>query len=204
MNPADATTTLDLIRHGLPEGGSRYRGRIDDPLSETGWRQMREAVGDHCPWQAIISSPLQRCRAFAEELAARHALPLTIDERLQEIGFGSWEGLTKAEISADDPARLQRFYTDPVANRPPGAETLAAFRARVSAALEEVLQAHRGEHVLIVGHAGQIRMSLAWLLEIPDQALFRIQVGNADITRFQIDERHGLRLAKLLYHAGAL
>ena len=34
-------TTIDLIRHGEPVGGRRYRGgRMDDPLSEKGWAQM--------------------------------------------------------------------------------------------------------------------------------------------------------------------
>jgi len=31
------TTTIDLLRHGEPVGGKRYRGQIDDPLSEKGW-----------------------------------------------------------------------------------------------------------------------------------------------------------------------
>ena len=32
---------LDLIRHGEPEGGVKYRGSLDEPLSTTGWQQMR-------------------------------------------------------------------------------------------------------------------------------------------------------------------
>ena len=63
-------TTIDLIRHGEPVGGSKYRGQTDDPLSEKGWEQMRAAVGDHRPWEAILTSPLARCRAFAEKLAS--------------------------------------------------------------------------------------------------------------------------------------
>ncbi|MEK6748901.1 MAG: histidine phosphatase family protein, partial [Pseudomonadota bacterium] len=39
------TTVVDMIRHGEPVGGKRYRGHRDDPLSDIGWRQMREAVG---------------------------------------------------------------------------------------------------------------------------------------------------------------
>ena len=66
------TTTLDLLRHGEPVGGSRYRGQTDDPLSDKGWAQMRDAVGDVHPWDHIITSPLSRCSDFAHELAARH------------------------------------------------------------------------------------------------------------------------------------
>jgi len=50
---------------------------------------MRQAVGENCPWQAIASSPLSRCADFARELAARHGLPLEIDARLIELGFGA-------------------------------------------------------------------------------------------------------------------
>ena len=42
-------TTIDLIRHGEPVGGRKYRGQIDDPLSDKGWTQMRQAVADHKP-----------------------------------------------------------------------------------------------------------------------------------------------------------
>ena len=87
-------TTIDLIRHGEPVGGSKYRGQTDDPLSEKGWAQMRAALVGHQPWEVVVTSPLVRCRAFAEELAARLALPLEVDARLMEIGFGEWEGRT--------------------------------------------------------------------------------------------------------------
>jgi len=204
LNPSSATTTLDLIRHGIPEGGRRYRGWVDDPLSEKGWAQMRAAVGERCDWDAIVSSPLRRCRAFAEELAARHGLPLTIDERFKEVGFGSWEGRTKAEVSADDAQRLLRFADDPVSARPEGAEPLDSFRQRIGAALEDVLAHHRGERVLIVGHAGMIRMCIAWTLDLPDRSLYRIQVGNADITRLKFVEEAGYRLPQLHFHAGVL
>ena len=63
-------TIIDFIRHGEPVGGRAYRGHnIDDPLSEKGWQQMRTAVADHCPWSQLISSPLLRCKDFANELA---------------------------------------------------------------------------------------------------------------------------------------
>ena len=98
------TTTVDLLRHGEPVGGSRYRGQTDDPLSDKGWTQMRTAVGDAHPWDHIVSSPLCRCSDFARELVARHALPLTLDPRLMELGFGAWEGRT-----ADAMERVKRL-----------------------------------------------------------------------------------------------
>jgi alpha-ribazole phosphatase len=159
--------TLDLMRHGEPVGGRRYRGQTDDPLSEQGWAQMRAACGLIAPWSRIVTSPLLRCRAFAEELAAQRGLPLYFENRFKEIGFGVWEGKTALDIEREAPGTLVRFKTDPLHKRPDGAEPLADFYARVAAGLGEILAHHDGEHVLVVCHAGVIRMALAYALESP-------------------------------------
>ncbi|MCL5061296.1 MAG: alpha-ribazole phosphatase family protein [Candidatus Thermoplasmatota archaeon] len=190
------TTTLDLMRHGEPVGGRRYRGQIDDPLSEKGWAQMRAAVGDAAPWTRIVSSPLLRCRAFAESLADRHGLPLALDARLKEVGFGEWEGKSAAEIEQAAPGTLARFKADPVNARPAGAEPLPTFHARVAAALDDLLAQHAGQHVLLVGHAGVMRMALAWALRIPLEHAYRIEVASASLTRLRF-ENGG---ASLVFH----
>ena len=69
-------TTVDLLRHGQTEGGQKFRGALDDPLSSLGWKQLRISVGDYLGWQVIVSSPLIRCAAFAKELAERLDLSL--------------------------------------------------------------------------------------------------------------------------------
>jgi len=194
------TTTLDLMRHGEPVGGRRYRGQIDDPLSEKGWAQMQAAVGESVPWTQIVSSPLLRCRAFAESLADQHGLPLTLDERLKEVGFGVWEGKSAAEIEQEAPGILVQFKADPVNARPAGAEPLTDFHARVAAGLEDVLAQHAGRHVLLVGHAGVMRMALAWALHIPLENAYRIEVASASLTRLRFDAGR----ASLIFHGGNL
>lgn len=201
---ADAVTIVDLIRHGEPVGGSKYRGQIDDPLSDKGWRQMRDAVADHCPWNSIVSSSLSRCSAFAKELSLRHDLPLNVDDRLKEIGFGEWEGKTKDEISSVDAEILQRFYNNPIEHRPPGAETLSAFETRVVSAWNDVLKTHSGEHVLLVGHAGVIRVVMCHVLKCPVESMFHIYVANASITRIRVDGSGDNAMASLMFHDGQL
>lgn len=197
-------TTIDLLRHGEPVGGRRYRGQIDDPLSDKGWRQMREAVAGHSPWDVVVSSPLSRCRAFAEELAGQHDMPLSFDERLMEIGFGDWEGRTADDITADNPEALKRFYRDPVTHRPQGAEKLADFHQRITAAVNAVLEQHAGKHVLVVGHAGMMRMIMSQALEIPVENMFRLYVPNAAVTRIEYSHDDNHCLPRLLFHAGSL
>ena len=192
-------TLIDLIRHGEPVGGQKYRGQIDDPLSEKGWQQMREKLAGHSPWQSVISSPLSRCRAFAEELSARHQLPLAVDNRLKEVGFGAWEGKTAVQLIEEDPDQVKRFKADPVNQRPAGAEPMKAFYQRVAAALDEIIQRHHQQHVLIVCHAGVIRMVLAHVLHIPLINAYRIEVANAALTRIAVDLSGN---GRLVFHNG--
>ena len=197
-------TTIDLIRHGEPVGGKRYRGHIDDPLSEKGWAQMRSAVADHHPWDAIVCSSLSRCRDFAEELAARHALPVNADARFMEIGFGDWEGRTAAELIENDPQALYRFWSDPVNNTPPNAETLADFETRVLNGWNEVVKNNHGQRVLLVGHAGVIRMIVSHVLDMPLDRMFRLQVALAGLSRIEVEGEGSTALPRLVFHAGQL
>jgi alpha-ribazole phosphatase/probable phosphoglycerate mutase len=199
-----SSTIIDVIRHGEPVGGRKYRGKIDDLLSEKGWAQMRGAVGEYAGWQQIVSSPLLRCVAFAQELAHKNTTPLLIEPRLQEVGFGDWEGKTSAEITAADSSLIFNFKRDPVAHRPANAEPIADFYQRVSTAWDELAQQFCGQHVLIVAHAGVIRMMLAHVLGMPPEHVYRIQVGSAAITRFSIERRDGASHSNLLFHDGVL
>jgi alpha-ribazole phosphatase/probable phosphoglycerate mutase len=197
-------TIIDLIRHGEPVGGRRYRGGTDDPLSEKGWNQMWAAVGDNRAWQQIVSSPLLRCSEFAHELGRKLDIPVHIDERLAELGYGEWEGKTPAEITAHDPDLLLRYRRDPLNNRPSGAEELENFALRVSAAWGQISEQQHGRHVLVVAHAGVIRMIMAQVLAMPRSHLFRIQVGNAAISRFTVEGVGEDAFASLIFHDGRL
>ncbi|GGE64891.1 hypothetical protein GCM10011533_16590 [Streptosporangium jomthongense] len=199
---AESTTVFDLIRHGEPEGGPMYRGSRDDPLSTTGWQQMRAAITEADHWDAIVSSPMRRCVHFARELADRYQIHLHTDERLREINFGEWEGRTAEEVMASDGERLSRFWADPVGNSPPGGETTADFNRRVVESWHHWQQELAGTKILIVCHGGVIRMIVADTMNIPLEHAFsglttpyacrsRIQVNISDHGRFQSLVAHG-------------
>jgi len=195
---------VDLIRHGEPVGGKKYRGQLDDPLSDKGWRQMRQAIEGHQPWDAIYSSDLSRCAEFANEVATHLNLPLSLHAEFREIGFGEWEGKTAAQLQAEDEETLFRFWSDPLNNRPPGAEALLDFQSRIVSAWTEVISQNQYEHVLVVGHAGMMRMIISHVLRMPIDAMFRIDVPNAGITRIRIDGEGEQQLPRLVFHAGNL
>ena len=194
MSLQQQETRVELLRHGEPVGGRRYRGQLDDVLSERGWAQMWAAVGDRSDWQQIVTSPLQRCHAFAAALGELHQLPVQEEARFAEIGFGEWEGKTRAELEQLVPGQVGRFLSDPVTSRPPGAEPLDAFIARVQAGFDALLAACAGQSVLVVAHAGVIRAVMASVLQIPPAAMYRINVANAGITEIRTDRERSFSL----------
>lgn len=181
-------TQIDIIRHGEPEGGRRYRGHgIDDPLSKTGWQQMWNAIPESPPWDHIISSPLLRCLKFSEALADSMGIQFSVNDNLKEIGFGAWEGRTPDDIKNNEGDALERFLSDPVNNRPPGAEALEDFTTRIWSVYEEVAEQYRGQHVLIVAHAGVVRAITSKVLGMPlDDVYSRLKVEYAAIATTRI------------------
>lgn len=194
-------TIVDLLRHGEPIGGRRFRGQTDDPLSEHGWRQMRDALGDTVPWQHIVSSPLQRCSAFAQSLADKHGLSVCLEPRFKEIAFGAWEGYTPEEVQQWDGERYRLYRDDPSAFMPAGSEPMPEFVARVIQAWEALLIAQQGRHVLVVCHAGVIRAVLGHVLGVSPEKLFRIQIEYASISRFKLADNQP---PSLVFHGSSL
>ena len=179
---------LDFIRHGEPEGGRGYRGHgVDDPLSEKGWIQMRTAVEGIDDWTHLVTSPLQRCHAFADEMSVQRSLPMDVEDRFKEVGFGRWEGKSPDEVIALWPDEYQAFYQDPEHCRPEGAESLEAFYRRVSAAMEDVADRLDDASVLVIAHAGVIRAAIAHAAGAPASTMYRYKIPYAGFTRLRFD-----------------
>lgn len=192
-------TKIDIIRHGEPVGGSRFRGHgVDDPLSEKGWEQMWNAVGDTVNWSRVITSPLRRCREFSEALAKQRGLPLEVIEQIKEVGFGDWEGRVRQDVKEQDYQAYKRFYADPVNARPAGAEPLNKFFGRVTDSVREIMQNHPGEHLLIVAHAGVVRSVVNMVLGGSLQNIYAVRIEYAQVSRIAHSPDLGLQL---VFHA---
>jgi len=193
-------TTIDLIRHGEPKGGVLFRGWRDDPLSRLGWQQMRNATAGYSRWDVIVTSPLIRCAQFAEELSNKVGIPMRIDERLKEIGFGEWEGRSPEILYQESPQLLNDFWNNPVECPPPDGEPMIRFQSRVESAWQEIQSVHAGRHLLIVAHGGVNRMIISRVLDIPLSHLFRLELPYAGISRIRIDQG----CPRLVFHGGTL
>lgn len=183
---------LQLLRHGETELGGGFRGSLDDPLTTSGWQQMRARCAGMGDWDRLISSPLQRCAAFAAELASQRGLPLELHAGLRELHFGDWEGRSAAELMEDQADALGRFWADPYGFTPPGGEPLTAFRERVLDSLEQLQQRYSGQSLLLVTHGGVIRLLLAIARGLPEADLLQVEVSHGQLVTLERDARGGL------------
>jgi broad specificity phosphatase PhoE len=157
-------TTLVLCRHG-------------DPVRPEQAAALARALRA-TPLAAVYTSPLKRAGATAKVIAHEHRLvPLVVDD-LREIDFGEVDG-----VGFDDfPKELQdALLSEPTRVQFPGGESYAELKRRVGPAMEEIVAAHAQEVVAVVTHAGVIRAALALWLQIPDDAVFRIDQRPASV-----------------------
>lgn len=173
----DGTTRLILLRHGEPEEAvhGRCYGRLDPSLSQRGREQMRQAwrLLDYQSPSAIYSSPSRR----AVESTALRSIDIpavAVDERLREIDFGAFEGLTYDEISTRYPQNYDQWMTRPTDVVFPDGESFAMMSARVREVLEQIRRKHSGETVVTVSHAGVNRVALAQALDLDPRRIFRL------------------------------
>ena len=172
------TLHLDLLRHGETELGGGLRGSLDDALTDKGWAQMRAAVLERGPWDRLVSSPLQRCSRFAEELGAQLGLPVQLDKDLQELHFGTWEGQSAATLMETDAEALGLFWADPYSFTPPEGERVEDFSTRVLAAVGRLHANYAGQRILLISHGGVMRLLLAQARGLPREQLLNVEVGH--------------------------
>jgi alpha-ribazole phosphatase/probable phosphoglycerate mutase len=172
---------LSLLRHGEALGGRIYRGTQNDALTDLGWQQMLDAT-HRKSWDGVFTSPLIRCQKFASHLSLQQKIPLTLIKDFSEIGFGDWQGLSAATIGQN---LVDKFKQDPINNPPPNAQNLYQFQQRVLLALENIT-AQNHQSLLIVAHAGVIRVIKSHLLNLPLEKMFTLEVANGVCENFEI------------------
>ncbi|MBB1059160.1 histidine phosphatase family protein [Marilutibacter spongiae] len=182
-----APARIDLLRHG-DTGHAGFRGQLDDPLTGLGWRQLRAAVAAG-EWDVVVSSPLRRCADFARAHADAHGLPLRLEPRLAEYRFGAWEGVPMQELADTQGEALGRFWADPLRFPPPGAESIEAFAARLTGALDAIVADHAGRRVLVPTHGGAIRLLRCLAEGRPLRAMSDYDVGHASLHRLEWADR---------------
>src|SRR3989442_4048278 len=121
---------LFVIRPGATDW-SRERGFAgwrDVRLSDEGRRQCaavaQALAGTNAA--AVYASPLERTRVSAEVIAKPHRLTVQLADAFREMGFGAWEGLTRAEVAARFPSERDTSCAHPASFTPPRCQPLQA------------------------------------------------------------------------------
>lgn len=177
-------SSLLLVRHALaaPPDDLRLPGP-DRPLLPEGRRQaerLARRVASSRP-VAVWSSDARRAVETAQAVAAAAGRQVAIDTALREFDFGSWSGRTYAEVVAADPGAAA-WFDQPETGRPPSGEPLAEAAGRVRAALDRAVADIEGP-VVVVGHAGSLRLAVAAALGMRLADSWRLRLNCAGISR---------------------
>jgi broad specificity phosphatase PhoE len=158
--------------------------RHNPPLSRLGIRQA-EATRDFLairPIDHCYCSPLLRAVQTAAIVAAPHGLSPQPLEDLTECDVGRWEGMDWQSIRYLDAEAYQRFMAHPADHGYPGGESFRDVHDRVSTAIDELLDLHAGESILVVGHHVVNRTYLAGLLGLTPNQARQVVLDNCGIS----------------------
>jgi len=184
-------TRIDVMRHGEQEGGDVLRGSTDHLLTEKGWQQARQRteyfIARNEGWNKIISSPLSRCKNFAEELADKLQLPLEVQQDWREIDYGDWENQSTKDLWTKNAEHMQQLWADPMQFCAPNGEAVSDFTQRILSAWRQTIADNTGEKVLVVCHGGVMRILLQQLLDMSPKAMSRFKIPYAALSQFEID-----------------
>jgi len=179
--------TIDLLRHGEPQGGNVFRGKTDHPLTELGWQQMEKAV-EGKSWDVIISSPLFRCWQFAQTLADKLDIEILEAQGFREFNFGVWENMPTEKVYKEDYDRIKGLWEDPMNFASPEGESVMNFEGRILKDWFGCL-ARDDQSQLIICHGGVIRMILKEVLGLPYPNINRFDVPYASLTRLTVNQK---------------
>ncbi|MCN9243562.1 bifunctional RNase H/acid phosphatase [Streptomyces sp. RY43-2] len=202
-------TTFVLLRHGetplTPLKRFSGSGGTDPALSEVGRHQaarVAEVLAARGTVQAVVTSPLARCRETADIVAARLGLDVAVADGLRETDFGVWEGLTFAEVRERYPDDMDAWLADPEAAPTGGGESFAAVARRVATTRDTLLASYAGRTVLLVSHVTPIKTLVRLALGAPPEALFRMELSAASLTAvaYYADGNASLRLLNETAH----
>lgn len=213
--PGGPVTTLVLVRHGATShtADKRFSGGLassNPGLTDEGRAQVRVVAEWLAPLAgsvaAVVTSPVRRTRESAEILAERLGLDVVEEPGFAEMEFGTWDGLTFAEVREQSPDEMDAWLGS-LDVAPGGGETFHEVDARVSAGLRRVLERYPGQTVIVVSHVTPIKTLVAHAVDAPLTALFRMELSTASVSVVSfvgdedVDHPDELRGSLRLYNA---
>jgi len=197
--PGGPVTTLVLVRHGatVHTAEKRFSGGLESSnpgLSDEGRAQVREVAEWLAPVgasvDAVVASPVRRTVESAQILAERLDVPLVEEPDFAEMEFGTWDGMTFAEVNQQRPDEMEKWLGS-LDVAPGGGETFHEVERRVMAGLTRVLGRYAGKTVIVVSHVTPIKTLVAHAVDAPLTALFRMELSTASVSVVSFVSEHG-------------
>ncbi len=151
-------------------------------------------------WTHLVSSPLSRCREFAEITATACALEAAVEDQWQEIDYGDWDGMEVSkwrELARD---QFKAFRDDPAKLVPPNGEAFLDFQARILNAWQSLHALPDNSHMLLVTHGGVMRVILPEVLGMPVNRSYPLHIPFACMTRVKLEVGRQKSSASLVFH----
>ena len=191
------TMKLTMIRHAQTRGNAekRYLGTTESELTEVGAAQQAKALAhfEGTPIDAVYASPTGRTMAMAEELAQAKQLPVHQDDRLREMDFGIFDGLTAAEAEKKDSGVWKAWLADFDRYRLPEGESFQDLKTRFAAFWQAINRQYGDSaHVVLVTHGGVCRAALAVLCSLPDAVSWHVETQPASIMQIHMIGDYGV------------
>jgi probable phosphoglycerate mutase len=203
---------LYLIRHGqshinLSDWDWNSGATLDQPLTELGERQAEALAAwlpSHLPTvAAIYASTMRRAQQTAEPLAEAYRVPVRFDHRVREIGNNRIDHTAWPEDEA--PNRYSKVWVtarpfSPTMHDAESSETFMHTRVRVGLFIEELVERHRGESVLVVCHGGVIDCAFDHIFNIGPWRRCEMWTNNTGVTHFEVVNHPDREVWRLHYY----
>lgn len=174
-----------FVRHGRTEMNERgcYGDIHDGGLSKEGISEierLKETLEDF-EFDCIFSSHMKR----AMESASIIMREFILDDRLNEMNFGIFEGFNYEEINSKYPQESKKWAENFLGYRIPTGENLFDVYKRTAEFIEDVSKLYKS--VLVFTHAGVIRCALSGVFDRPDY-FYRFKIDSGTFTTISIDD----------------
>jgi len=179
---------LFLVRHGRTGWNKEqiFRGTKDVPLDAVG-REEALMVGERLKGEglrAVYSSPLSRAKETAEAIARFYNLEVRVLPGFNDLNFGEWEGLSLAAVKKQFPDLYQQWLQAPHQVVFPSGEGLDAVRFRAIKVVEEIIERHPQETVVLVSHRVVLKVLICALLGLDNSHFWNIGQDTAAVNCF--------------------
>lgn len=184
------STRLLLVRHGETPAtiGRLFVGSTDVELTAAGHEQARAVARrlKHARIDALYVSPLKRCVQTASAIVEATGLKPRTEPAVRECDFGSWEGLSFAEVFQKDADGVRAWLIEEH-HSSHGGESRAELAERAWTWWEQAAQRHAGETICVVAHGGPIRCILQRAMQASVQAFLALEIDPASISLLQTE-----------------